>query len=190
MKTMQESLTDGDGNSKSIVIVCYVQLSWKEKLPKFWEGQSKLQEGKVGRICTVSRTCKQQGLEGKICAILWRNRLGCKEGQYAVIVQFLGGISQETSSQNYIIPRGNWQLAIGVTGRKKIHNSQRELATGFSVTSSKKCTIPGGNWKSAVRSYWQGKLHSGREASLLIISTQFLSQVVEGLLMKIVQFLR
>ena len=40
---------------------------WKEKLHKFWEGQFGLQEGKVGKICAVSRTSGQQGLEGQIC---------------------------------------------------------------------------------------------------------------------------
>lgn len=39
MKTLQESLRDGDKQSELTVTVCKVWLSWEEKLRKFWEGQ-------------------------------------------------------------------------------------------------------------------------------------------------------
>lgn len=55
MKTMQESLSDGDGQSELTLTICEVWLSWEEKLRKFLEGQSGLQEGQVGRICVVLR---------------------------------------------------------------------------------------------------------------------------------------
>ena len=76
MKTMQESLRDGDRRFESTVTVYKVWLSWEEKLHKFWEGQSKLKEGKEGMLCTFSRRNSQQGLDSQICAIFQRNELG------------------------------------------------------------------------------------------------------------------
>lgn len=38
MKTLQESLRDGDRHFESTMTVYKVWLSWEEKLHKFWEG--------------------------------------------------------------------------------------------------------------------------------------------------------
>jgi len=55
MKTMQESLSDGDEKSKMKVTICEVWLGWEEKLRKFWEGQFRLLEGKAGMLYTFLR---------------------------------------------------------------------------------------------------------------------------------------
>lgn len=64
-------------------------------------------------MCIVSGTSRKQALEGKFCAILWRNVLGCMEDQQAEIAQFLEGTGQDHGSKNYGIPRGNLQLIYG-----------------------------------------------------------------------------
>lgn len=79
-------------------------------------------------------------MEGKIFAIFWRNRLGYKEGQQAKIAQFLGGISWDPSSQNYTIPRGSWQLAVGSLIAKTVQ-------------------FPDGA-NSCLLGHWQQKLHN------------------------------
>jgi len=64
MKTMQESLRDGDRHFKSTVTICKVWLGWEENLHKFWEVQFRrkfwevqfrLHVGKVGMLCEFSR---------------------------------------------------------------------------------------------------------------------------------------
>ena len=55
MKTVQESLRDGDKWYELIVIVCKLWLGWEEKLCKFWEEQSRPLEGKVGMLCIFFR---------------------------------------------------------------------------------------------------------------------------------------
>jgi hypothetical protein len=59
MKTMQESLSDGDKKSESTVTIYEAWLDWGGKLHKFWERQSGLQEGKVGSICAISGMRRQ-----------------------------------------------------------------------------------------------------------------------------------
>lgn len=59
MKTVRESLRDGDRQFESIVTIYKVWLGWEENLGKFWEGQSGLQEGKEGMLYAFSRTNNQ-----------------------------------------------------------------------------------------------------------------------------------
>jgi len=90
-----------------------------------------------------------------LCNFL-EERIGLHEGLAGRNCTVLGGTAWETGTQNCAIPRGNWQLATGVTGSQnctiprgswqpKLHNSQRELAIGCSVTDSRNYTIPRGN---------------------------------------------
>jgi len=55
------------------------------------------------------------------------------KGQKAEIAQFFWGTAQETRSQNCTIPRGNYQLVVGVTGNQNY-------------------TTPRGNWQLASQS--------------------------------------
>ena len=61
MKIMQESLSDGNGQSESTVTVYEVWLDWEAKLRKFWEGQSGLQEGKARMLCAFFIMNGQRG---------------------------------------------------------------------------------------------------------------------------------
>ena len=69
MKTVQESLRDGDRQSKLTVIVCKVWLGKEAKLGKFWEGYFRLQEGKADMLYAFPRTDSQEGLDNQICTI-------------------------------------------------------------------------------------------------------------------------
>ena len=61
MKTVQESLSDGDEQSESTVTVCEVWLGWEAKLKNFWDEQFGLLEGKVKMLCKFLRMNKQFG---------------------------------------------------------------------------------------------------------------------------------
>lgn len=76
---MQGSLGEEDGQCESIVTVHEVWLGWKEKLCKFWEGQSGLQEGKAKEICAFFEMSGQKWLDNEIYAISWWNRSRCRE---------------------------------------------------------------------------------------------------------------
>jgi len=54
-----------------------------------------------------------KGLDSKICAIFYRNRLGYMEDQQVEIAQFFEGTGRELISQKCIILGGNWKLATG-----------------------------------------------------------------------------
>ena len=103
---------------------------------KFWEGQSGLLEGKAGMLYAFSRMNSWQGLDSKICTIFQRNGSSYMKGQQVGIAQFFWGTTQETGSQNCAIPRGNFQLAVGVTSSHNyaIPKGNCQLAAG--VTGS------------------------------------------------------
>lgn len=95
------------------MIVCKVWLGWGEKLHKFWEGKSRLQEGRAGMLCAFSRMNSQQGLDSQICIIFQRNGLSCIKGSRQGFVIFFGELPGRLAARITQFPEGTTSWLLG-----------------------------------------------------------------------------
>jgi len=156
MKNAQGSLGDEDGQFESTVTIREVWLDWKTKLRKFWEGQSRLQEGKAGKICALFETSGQQGgLADMICTVFWRNWSGAWQPKLCNSWRELAVGSWVTGSRNCVIPKGNWQSAV----RSLVaETTQFPRGTGSHLPGAWQQKMRN-SWRELLIFSWREKLH-------------------------------